>query len=463
MCRESHVITRRELLGIGLGTMAGILALPDVMRAATRPTSGPIAPSLTNREIALKAAHWVRTARVETRNGAAWPANPLKPESVEYDLYNGMPGVVLFQLELFHATGDRAWLDDARLGANEIVAQLPSVSAGGSTGLYEGLGGLAFVLEETHRATGDGVYRDAARRAIQMIHDHAEKTGSGVAWTNGSATNDIISGSAGIGLTLLWAHRTFGDHASRELAVAAGRRLLDVGMPEQGGTKWAVAPSVKQLYPNFSHGTGGVGYFLATLHQATGDRAFLDAALSGARYLEAVANTDDGGFKVFHHEPGGESMFYLSWCHGPAGTSRLFYRLAEITHDDRWHDLIHRSAKAMIAMGVPEQQSPGYWNNISQCCGNSGVGEYFIALQRVLPDPAYATMIDRVSANTFSRATADGDGLKWIEAENRVSPNDVIAQTGYMQGASGVGSLYLHIDAARAGRPPAIVWPDSPF
>jgi len=443
--------------------MAGMLALPDVVRAAARQPSGPIVSALTNREIALKAAHWVRTARVETRSGAAWPANPLKPASVEYDLYNGMPGVVLFQLELFHATGDSTWLDDARLGADEIVAQLPSVSASGACGLYDGLGGLAFVLEETHRATGDGVYRDAARRALAMIHDHAVKTSSGVAWTKGSATNDIISGSAGIGLTLLWADRTFGDPASRELAAAAGRRLVDVGIPERGGVKWDVYPSVKELYPNFSHGTGGVGYFLATLHQATGDRAFLDAARSGARYLEAVANTDDGGFKVFHHEPGGENLFYLSWCHGPAGTSRLFYRLGEITHDEHWHELIHKAARATIAMGVPEHQSPGYWNNISQCCGNSGVGEYFMALQRVLPDPAYSTMIDRVAANTLARSTADGDGLKWIQAENRVSPDDVIAQTGYMQGASGVGSLYLHIDASRAGRASAIVWPDNPY
>jgi lantibiotic modifying enzyme len=206
-----------------------------------------------------------------------------------------------------------------------------------------------------------------------------------------------------------------------------------------------------------------VGYFLATLHQATGDRAFLDGALAGAKYLEAAANTDGGGFKVFHHEPGGENLYYLSWCHGPAGTSRLFYRLSEVTHDERWRDLIRRAARATVDMGVPERQSPGYWNNISQCCGNAGVGEYFIALQRTMADPMYAEMIQRVAANTLQRATAEGDGLKWMQAENRVSPEEVVAQTGYMQGASGVGSLYLHIEAAAQGRRPAIVWPDNPF
>jgi len=34
-------------------------------------------------------------------------------------------------------------------------------------------------------------------------------------------------------------------------------------------------------------------------------------------------------------------------------------------------------------------------------------------------------------------------------------------ETGYMQGAAGVGSFYLHADALAKGRAPAIVWPDS--
>ena len=87
------------------------------------------------------------------------------------------------------------------------MAQLPAIDKTGDSGLYSGTAGAAFVLEETHRATGDGRYRDAAKQALTMIHARAQKSGAGVAWTGESATNDIISGSAGIGLFLLWAHR----------------------------------------------------------------------------------------------------------------------------------------------------------------------------------------------------------------------------------------------------------------
>ena len=70
-------------------------------------------------------------------------------------------------------------------------------------------------------------------------------------------------------------------------------KLPDVGegLTEAEIVKWDVAPGVKNLYPNFSHGTAGVAYFLATLLRATGELPLMGAALSGARYLQAVANT----------------------------------------------------------------------------------------------------------------------------------------------------------------------------
>jgi len=452
--------TRREAIGLGLGTLAGLLAGPEALRAlGTLPRSIGPSPGL---DVALKAARWIAASRIETKDGIAWPADPAKPESVGTDLYNGMPGVVLFHLELYRASGDKHWLDEARLGANELISRLPAMAAAGDAGLYTGLAGAAWVIEEVHRATGDGRYRDHAVRALTLIHTKSERTGNGVAWTGSSATSDIISGSAGIGLFLLWADAEIRPGASRDLALATGKRLLELGQPSNGGLKWAVAPTVKNLYPNFSHGTAGVSYFLASLYQVSADRAFLDGALAGARYLTAVANTDGDGLKVFHHEPGGESLFYLSWCHGPAGTSRLFHKFAQVTQDDRWLEMIRRGARATIDSGIPEQRTPGFWNNISQCCGNCGVGEYFLWLQRIMPNGEYASMVQRVAEDTMRRSTAERDGLKWIQAENRVSPDDVVAQTGYMQGASGVGAFFLHMDSQAVKKPRAIVWPDAP-
>ena len=63
----------------------------------------------------------------------------------------------------------------------------------------------------------------------------------------------------------------------------------------------------------------------------------------------------------------------------------------------------------------------------------------------------------------MSRATRDGDALKWVQAEHRVQPDNVVAQTGFMQGAAGVGTALLHLDAAERGARGHVTFPDSPF
>jgi lantibiotic modifying enzyme len=224
-----------------------------------------------------------------------------------------------------------------------------------------------------------------------------------------------------------------------------------------------MSPGFTRNMPNFSHGTAGVAYFLATLAGETRDASFADAAVRGARYLQSIATPTDGdGRRIFHNDPDGRELFYLSWCHGPAGTARLFHRLGAVTGDRTWSGYVPRLAQGIIGSGVP-QRSPGFWNNISQCCGNCGVSDFFVSMFGLTGDAAHLAFARRVADDTLDRATRDGAGLKWVQAENRVSPNVVLAQTGLMQGAAGVGLAMLRLDGAIRGRRPAIVLPDSPF
>src|SRR5881397_1989280 len=98
MCPDhlSPSLTRRDLLRAGAAALGASIVLPQTLSA----WRGVHAPPSSNLDVALRAERWIRRSRIETPNGATWPANPLQPSSVEYDLYNGMPGVVLFYLEL---------------------------------------------------------------------------------------------------------------------------------------------------------------------------------------------------------------------------------------------------------------------------------------------------------------------------------------------------------------------------
>jgi lantibiotic modifying enzyme len=278
-------------------------------------------------------------------------------------------------------------------------------------------------------------------------------------------TTDIIAGSAGTGLFLLYAARELGDASYRDLASAAGERLIELGIAEHGGTKWAMDPKFPRLMPNFSHGTAGVAYFLATLFQETRRPPFKAAALAGGKYLQAIAVTEGDICLIRHHEPqaDGERLYYLSWCHGPIGTARLFYRLHQVTGDPVWMDWVRKAARAVMSSGIPERQTPGFWNNVSQCCGSAGVAEFFLQLHRITRERAYLDFAQRVIRQVVARGERSPSGLRWVQAENRTEPDNLVAQTGYMQGAAGLGMLLLHADQHEQGRTPAIRFPDSPF
>jgi lantibiotic modifying enzyme len=415
---------------------------------------------------AEQAAGWIRTTAVKTEQGIAYPADPTDGKSIVTNLYSGMPGIALFFLEAYHATREAAYLKDARSAADYLIAHLDDEK---EPGLYVGIAGIGFALLETYKATGDEKYKQATLRVIRRLKESARSIDimpqnrrliRGADWND---TTDIIAGSAGTGLFLLYAAKELKDSALRNLAARAGTQLIALGKAEAGGLKWAMNKDFPRLMPNFSHGTAGVAYFLATLYGETRERKYLEAALSGARYLRAVAKTDGDSCQIFHNEPNGKELYYLGWCHGPAGTARLFYRLAQVTGDKNWLVWVKRSARAILQSGIPEKQTPGFWNNVSQCCGSAGVGEFFLSLYQVTGDKSYLNFTRRVTDNLLARATAENRGLKWIQAEHRAKPELLLAQTGYMQGASGIGIFLLRLDAAMRGRKPAIRFPDTPF
>jgi lantibiotic modifying enzyme len=414
-------------------------------------------PESAYRQVALDAARWIRSSGVHTERGTAWPTDPDDPKTVNTTLYSGVPGVVLFFLEAHRSTGDDSYLKEAQRGADHLLAELPHEK---ETGLYVGLAGIGFALEETYKVTRADKYRDGARHCLQGLKDRARKVGRGVEW--GDVT-DVISGNAGTGLFLLYAARELGDESARELAVQAGRRLIELGRPAAGGLKWAMDSKFPRLMPNFSHGTAGVAYFLTSLYGETRDKEFLDAARAGAKYLQATAKTDGDVCLICHHEPEGENLFYLGWCHGPVGTARLFWRLHQVTGDKEWLEWVKKCARGITQAGIPEKRTPGFWNNVSQCCGSAGVAEFFLDLHRVTGDPSYLAFSRHVADDLLGKATRDDKGLRWVQAEHRIKPDLLVAQTGYMQGAAGIGVCLLHLDAWARGQKDRIKFPDNPF
>jgi lantibiotic modifying enzyme len=207
----------------------------------------------------------------------------------------------------------------------------------------------------------------------------------------------------------------------------------------------------------------GIGYFMSKLHAATDDERYRTSALAAGHYLRSIISEATSSNGLIFHDTTGQNLFYLGWCHGPAGTGRFFYRLYRLTADSGWLDLVRTQATTLMGSGIPERQTPGYWNNVSRCCGAAGVGEFFLGLYTATEEAHYLAFAERIAEYLLARGETDASGLKWTQAEMRHQTDHLIAQTGLMQGAAGIGLFLIHLEQALRCDKPLIRFLDEPW
>jgi rhamnogalacturonyl hydrolase YesR len=285
------------------------------------------------------------------------------------------------------------------------------------------------------------VYLDYSRGAADWIVATAQKQGGLRHW--GDET-DIISGAAGIGLFLLEMHKATGDRRYAECAFGAADWLISQGEKVDGSLKWKSRSSLDRFYTGFSHGTAGVAYFLAKAYESSKEPRYLEHAKAGAAWLMKNAVHERQGVKWFHYEPGHEREFMTGWCHGPAGTCRLFLELHNLTGDAQYLETAKKGAAWLMATLDPASRNAPY-HGLSMCCGAAGVGDFFLDLFLATKDEEYLEYAGRVATFLLDRAKSTENGWKWTNYDVPDKTGKIYYGTGHMVGAAGVGSFFLRL------------------
>ncbi|MBV6457074.1 MAG: hypothetical protein HONBIEJF_00180 [Fimbriimonadaceae bacterium] len=444
MSKEDY--SRREIVGKGLGSVLGLFT-SRFFPIAEAPGDKSVTDFLA---IARDAGRWIAESGFQTDHGFAWPVTPGRSSEATANLYSGSAGVALFFVELGLATGEAHYFELAQRA-------IPFLRSGLSDqmGLFTGNGGIAFVASVIGKRTDSPVALSLAEEANDRIAKWLRGEGPMAA----GAPLDVIAGLAGIGMGALSKERADPD---TEVAKRCGDALIAAAIEEEGALKWPLAKGESRYMPNFSHGNAGICAFLAKLSLATGEDRYLEAAKKGMEHLVRIADQTDDGFRVYHVDPGGTERFYVGWCHGPVGVAHAFYAMSEATSEAKWQDLLRRSLKSVDASGAPGRPSEGYWNNFGLCCGAAGLGEFHLGLFRATHEaPAFEKA--RNVAQYLVRESSAVGGRSWVHAEHRVRPTEVVAQTGWMQGAAGIGSFFLHLHLKQQGKNPQVLTPDRAF
>ena len=438
--RRLPEIVSRVTVVLFAATLAGCAATPPGLPPPTRHLA-----------TAESAARWLVATARQDGEAWTWAACPDVGGAAVHSLYSGGAGVALFFSELHAATGSAEWLEAAERAARGLQRAFDVEAGERGAGLFTGVGGMLLAMQVVYERSRDPDLDAAIRRGLAWFAQRAANGSRDAAITFGPVT-DVISGDAGIGELMLWLAARRPDSPARAIAAGIARHLAAIAEPAEPGYRWKMSPTYPRAMPNYSHGTGGVAAFLARAAELHPDA--LVKARGGGEWLLHLA--DERGM-VFHHEPGGEDLFYWGWCHGPAGTSVLFSRLAHATGESRWADAARRPLQPVLQSGLPERRLAGLWNTVGQCCGTAGVSAYVLRLAD--GDARLLAFCERLAGDIARRATVVGDGRKWIQSEHRVRPELLQAQVGWAQGASGIGLALLELDAALRGRAPAVELP----
>lgn len=298
-------------------------------------------------------------------------------------------------------------------------------SAMGVSGLYTGDAGIGQAFLVRHVLRKDAA---ALATAVEIADALLERARSGGGTLSFDKQVDIIFGNAGTALFLLELgqiskQQRFLDAAKKTChgLIAEAVMVASTRQPERKLPTWLLSMGAKGIHmPNFSHGTAGVAYALARVGAATDDKVLLQAAKDGAEWLLEHAVTDGEGMKWAASDVG-PANYMGGWCHGPAGTGRLFLLLEAITGDLRYGEAARKGAQFVVDYAANAQKaSEGKQPYVppSYCCGVAGVVDFFCDLHRATRDPAHAAFARKAGGYLVDVAIADGDGRKWKNGQS---------------------------------------------
>lgn len=432
--------------------------------------------------IAEETADWIKTTEKITPYGKRWKQSPDSAEDfsdypmlTEKALYGGSAGIGLFYLRLYQVTKKKEYLEEAKEAAEDIIAtdegaafyekalnhakgtedKLVHVKnmPGWMTGYYNGPTGGGYLAMKLYEVTGEEKYKDYVIKAADDLLAAAKKAPEGIYW---SEQNDLC-GDAGFIPYLVSTWEMTQAEKYLEAAKEFGNYLVSKGrIAPNGGRYWRVVDLTLIDFPqdifwvNLAHGTSGVGWAFTILYKATAEDVFLQAAKDAAAYIQGIAVGDERAVLVpyldsLERGPSTE-FYYLSTCHGPAGTALLFEALYRLTQEKEYLDWVKRLSRGIIEAGAPEHFSRGYWRSQALCCGTPGLLEHFISVYRLTGEEEFLNYAKRTARTIIGQSYVDDNqkdiyrsqkSRRWLGNWWRTIPHDVHSYSGLYIGSAG--------------------------
>ncbi|MEZ3144708.1 lanthionine synthetase LanC family protein [Halobaculum sp. MBLA0143] len=270
-------------------------------------------------------------------------------------LYGGQLGIALY-LAVRARVGEME-RDDGNPGALARRAVSPWLSCDVSeietrhTGGTNGIGALVYGFTRLAEETGDERYADRASEIIDVTTER---------FIRADDRHGVVYGNAGLILALTAHYTRQEDDRAVALARVAGDHLLETATERADGLAWETDGVAAA---GFAHGSAGVGYALARLAAATGDRRYAEAA-ADALLFEASRFDDEtvqwaSGPSHSRHGVG------EGWCWGRPGHALARVAAADLV-ETLPNRVVDRGRRGVAAVGTTD------YDNDTLCHGTFG-------------------------------------------------------------------------------------------
>jgi len=333
------------------------------------------------------------------------------------DLYNGLPGVILFLAQLGATTTEQRYTHLAEKALVTLQAQIDAKQQHiTSIGAFNGWGGLLYTYTHLAALWERQDLFDAAMHSANRISDLVKQ----------DASFDIVGGAAGSIASLLSLYHCIPSDRLLEVAIQCGDHLSAKAKVIDGGLGWLTHPTSSMPITGFAHGTAGIVWALSALADATQEERFR-AMIPYALPYERGAFSPE--FKNWHSLRSSiidrEHDNPVAWCYGAGGIGLA--RLTMHHTDDQFQTEIETALRTTLARGFGE--------NHSLCHGDLGNIELLLQASHKLDSGYWEAHV-----NSLTRAILDS-----ISEHGWVGGDKFVTAPGLMTGIAGIGYGLLRL------------------
>ena len=222
------------------------------------------------------------------------------------DLYDGMPGVVLFLAYLGALSGVERYTALAHAACATMRRTVRDNRADLTwIGGFAGWGGVLYTLTHLGALWQQPQLLEEAQEIVELLP----------ALIDQDEQLDVVSGAAGCLVALLNLHEARPCQRTLAAAIQCGDRLLARAQPAGDGLCWQV-PGLGAL-AGFSHGAAGIAWALLALFARTRAERFRTAGRGGIAYERSVFSAEAGNWRDLRDPE--HVRFPTAWCHGAPG------------------------------------------------------------------------------------------------------------------------------------------------